>query len=512
VNFAELLDVAADRSPLGEAIRQDGRALAYDELRARALSVTGLVQRIGRGRDDKIAVLMHNSFEYAEIAFGIMGGGCVLLPINPRLAAAEIRYVVDNADVRAIFIGPEFVDTYRSIQADLTNVEHVFVVSDQLADADAAPGAGWYSYASMLSAAESATSWADTSDDDDCMLVYTSGTTGSPKGAVRTHSSAMWGASNFSAVWGEIDPEHDRFLYCIPMASIGFLNVFASSVFNGLTVELMYRFAPEAALRLIEANQVTHAYLVPAMWRMVMRSAELGDRDLSSLRSGIWGGEPLDDALRDAIIARFGRVLLGVFGTTEGALLSSRLGDDERYPKTSGRAAGYNRFRVIDEEGHDVSRGTVGELINKSPTTLSRYYKNPEATAEVLVDGWYHTGDLAWMNDDGFVFVVDRKREMLIAGGQNVYPAELERVLCDHSGVAAAAVIGVPDADWGEAAMAFIVPAAEAPAVEDLVAHMRANLARYKVPRHWRFVEELPTNSMGKVRKHALRELLEEAR
>lgn len=505
MNFAEVLDVAADRSPTGEAIRLDDRTLTYDILRQRAKAVAGLVRSSGLQSGEKVAILMHNALEYAEIGFGIIGAGCVLLPVNPRLAPAEIRYVVDNADVRAIFVGPEFVDTYLSICDQLDNVNHVFVVGDEPTEETAA--LGWRAYESALGDAEPVMTWAETADDDDCMLVYTSGTTGNPKGAVRSHASGMWGASNFSTVWGQIDPENDRFLYCIPMASIGFLNVFASSVFNGLAVELMYKFAPDRAIELIEKNGVTHAYLVPAMWRMIIRSPVLAEHDISALRVGVWGGEPLDDALREAILARFGNVLLGVFGTTEGALLSSRLGDDQRYPKTSGRAAGYNRFKIIDDDGNEVPRGTVGELINKGPTTLSRYYKNEEATAEVLKQGWYHTGDLAWMNDEGFVFVVDRKREMLIAGGQNVYPAELERVLCDHRSVAAAAVIGIPDSDWGEAAMAFIVPTGATPSVDELVAHMRANLAGYKVPRQWRFVEELPTNSMGKIRKHALREI-----
>ena len=508
MNFAEVLDIAAARSPHGRAIQLDARTFTYEELRRRAVSAAALVRSIGLQRDEKVAILLYNALEYAEIAFGIMGAGCVLLPVNPRLAAAEIRYVVDNADVRAIFVGPEFLETYRTIHGQLDKVDHVFVVGDTVSGDLAA--LGWQPYESARESVQPLDRWADTDDQDDCMLVYTSGTTGNPKGAVRSHRSAMWGAANFSTVWGQIDPEHDRFLYAIPLASIGFLNVFASCVFNGLAVELMYRFSPEKALRLIATNRVTHAYLVPAMWRMIIRSGELPDHDVSSLRVGVWGGEPMDDALREAILARFGHILLGVFGTTEGALLSSRPGDDARYPKTSGRAAGYNLFKIIDDSGREVPRGTVGELINKSPTTLSRYYKNPKATDEVLKDGWYHTGDLAWMNEDGFVFVVDRKREMLITGGQNVYPAELERVLCDHPAVAAAAVIGVPDPDWGEAAMAFVVPTGEAPAVEELVAHMRENLARYKVPRHWRFVEELPTNSMGKIRKHALRELVRE--
>ncbi|MCW2743214.1 MAG: Acyl-CoA synthetase [Blastococcus sp.] len=509
MNFAEVLDIADARSPEAEAVRLDARRLSYRELRTQARRVAGLLEDVGLPRDGKAAVLLYNALEYAEIGFGIMGGGGVLLPINPRLAPAEIRYVVDNADVEVVFLGVEFVDAFAQIREQLPRVTTVFLVGDDV-DAGQFPQLGaWRSYRDALAEATPVDSWARTAPDDDCMLVYTSGTTGNPKGAVRSHSSALWGAANFSSVWGQFSPEGDRFLYAIPLASIGFLNVFASCLFNGLTVELMYKFQPEAALELIESHGVTHAYLVPAMWRMIIRSPQLDDFDTSALRVGIWGGEPLDDNLRDAIIARFGNVLLGVFGTTEGALLSSRPGDDERHPKTSGRAAGFNIFRIVDEEGNEVPRGQVGELINKSPTVLSRYYKNDAASADVLRDGWYFTGDLARMNDEGFVFVVDRKREMLITGGQNVYPAELERVLCDHPAVAAAAVIGIPDEDWGEVPMAFVVPAGPGePSTDELARHMRENLAGYKVARRWQLVDELPTNSMGKVRKHSLRESL----
>ena len=508
MNFAETLDIGCARSPEAEAIRLGDHRLSYRELRTNARRVASMLAGCGLQRGGKVGILLHNSLEFAEIGFGAIGAGGVLLPINPRLAPAEIRYILDNADVEILFLGDEFVGALEAICADLAKLRMTFLVGDGTSTVIPSPKFSPRSYAAALTDA-AVTDWVDTGADDDCLIVYTSGTTGNPKGAVRSHGSALWGAANFSSVWGQFSPETDRFLYAIPLASIGFLNVFASCLFNSLSVDLMYKFQPEKALRIIAANRVTHVYFVPAMWRMLTRSPELDQHDTSSLRVGVWGGEPLDDYLRGTIIHKWGDVLVGVFGTTEGALLSARPGDDAHHPKTSGRAAGYNLFQIVDDNGVEVPRGTIGELINKGPTTLSRYYKNVEATAEVLRDGWYHTGDLAWMNDEGFVFVVDRKKEMLITGGQNVYPAELERALCDHPDVVEAAVIGVPDGDWGEAAMAFIVAAGPArPSIEDLVRHMRENLAGYKTPRRWEFVEELPTNSMGKIRKHELRESL----
>lgn len=496
MNFAELLDIGAARSPAAIAVSQDGVDVTYRDLRGEALSVAGLIEGLSLGSDAKVAVIAHNCLEYPAIVFGAMGAGAVVLPVNPRLAPQEMQYVLADADVEVVFVADELLDRVCALREQLPQLVHVVVIGEAR---DGVRG-----YREALAAVDPLEGWRDCADADDCLIVYTSGTTGNPKGAVRSHGSGMWGASNFTSALGEFTPGVDRFLYAIPLASIGFLNVFGACLFAGLTAQLMKQFDPGRALALMERGGVSSGYLVPSMWRMLLRAPELEAADVSGFRTGIWGGEPLDDALRDQIRARFGPVLVGVFGTTEGALVSSRPGDDERYPKTAGRAAGYNVFKVVDDQGSEVPRGTVGELINRGPTVLTRYYKNPEATAATVIDGWYHTGDLATMNDEGFVFIVDRKKEMLISGGQNVYPAEIERALADHPAVAASAVVGVPDDRWGEVPLAFVVLQQEADA-DTLTGHVRSLLAGYKVPRHWRFVDELPTNANGKVRKHALR-------
>lgn len=317
----------------------------------------------------------------------------------------------------------------------------------------------------------------------------------------------MWGASNFTTALGDYRPGVDRFLYAIPLASIGLVNIFGACVFAGVGVELMPRFEPATVLRLVESRKVSSAYFVPTMWRMLLDCGEMADAEVSALKVGIWGGEPMAEALRQRIIDRFGPILVGVFGMTEGGMTSSRPGDDVRYPRQSGRAAGYNLFRVVDDAGEEVPRGQLGELINRGPAVFSGYHKRPKETADVFRDGWYHTGDVGFMNDDGFIFIVDRKREMLISGGQNVYPAEIERALTLHPAVTAAAVVGRPDPQWGEAAIAFVVLSSPLPMTE-LEEFARAHLASYKVPKHWRVVEELPMNANGKVRKHLLRELV----
>ncbi|MDB6084413.1 MAG: long-chain fatty acid--CoA ligase, partial [Gammaproteobacteria bacterium] len=479
MNFADVLDVSAARAPDGEAICLDGARITYRQLLERARRVAGLLVGQNISRSAKAAVLLYNAREYAEIAFGIVGASAVLLPVNPRLASAEMLYVLQNADVEVVFVGVDFLEIFAEIRGELPQVRSIFVVGTESTELTSSVEFEWYEAA--IQGAHPLNAWRDVDDNHDCMIVYTSGTSGIPKGAVRSHGSALWGASNFTSALGAVDVTVDRFLYAIPLASVGFLNVFASCVMNGLPVEIMYKFDAAEALRMIEEVRISHAYFVPSMWRMMLRSPAIGTSDISALRVAIWGGEPLPDHLRSEIRSQFGDVLIGVFGTTEGALVSSRPGDDRSYPKTAGRAAGYNIFRVVDDDGIDLPRGEVGELINKGPATFTRYYKDEDATAATLRDGWYFTGDLATMNRDGYIFIVDRKKEMLISGGQNVYPAEIERVLCDHPTVSAAAVIGVPHDVWGEVPMAFVVLAAGAePEVTGLEAHASGNLAKYK--------------------------------
>lgn len=508
MNFADVLDIAACRAPDHEAMSLSDRTLTYAGLRDRARRVAGLLRGAGLRRGDKVGLVFHNAFEFTEIFFGAAGIGATVVPVNPRLAVGEMAYVLDHAEVSAAFVGS---DLCSAVGAELTGrLPHVrawYVVGDSAAETRFGEP-----FAAALASASPVAEWERMAPQDDCVIVYTSGTTGRPKGAVRSHQSALWGAANFVTAHGEISGR-DRFLYAIPLASIGFVNVFASCLFAGFPVELMYRFDPSEAVRLIERRKVTHTYFVPSMWRMVLHTPESRAADTSSLRVGIWGGEPLDARLRSAVIERFGPVLVGVYGSTEAALLAARPGDDAVRPGTAGRAAGYNLFKVVDDSGAEVPRGTVGELVCSGPALMSRYHRNPDATAEVLEQGWYRTGDLASMDVDGYVFVVDRKREMLISGGQNVYPAEVERVLSDHPAVAAVAVIGVPDDSWGEVPMAYVVTTASGATTEETLAqHARAELAKYKVPKHWRFVAELPLTATGKVRKNILREWATETR
>lgn len=515
MNFAEILDIAADRHPAGEAISLDDRSLSYEELRRRARTVSARLAQDGVGPGDRVGVVMFNALEFTEIAFGIIGMGAILVPVNPRLSASEMVYILNHAGARMLFIGRDHFDYLDQISREIPAIEKRYLVAHGVPADLRVGGPGDADYEEIFAGQESLTRWVELDPADDCMIVYTSGTTGRPKGAVRSHGSAMWGAVNFLQAMGQTDHQRHRFLYPVPLASVAFIVVFVPCLFAGIPVTLSYRYDPLAVAETIVDKRVTHTYMVPSMWGMLVEAVRNASRawpEAWPLEVGIWGGEAFPPKLREDVISRFGPIVTGVFGATEAALSAAQPGDDATHPGTSGRAAGFSRFRIIDDRGNEVARGDRGELLCRGGGVMTGYYDNPEATQAVLEGGWYKTGDIAYMDDEGFIYVVDRKKEMLISGGQNVYPAEIERVLCEEPGVVAAAVIGVPSERWGEMPMAFVVPSNSGNLDEEtLSAALSEKLAKYKVPKRWEFVDELPKNSNGKVMKAELRRIAREA-
>lgn len=497
MNVTTVLEVAISRTPDRAAIVQGDSRVSYRQLGERALRVAGLLSQAGLQRGDRVALLLSNCVEFSEISLGVIGSGGVLTPINTRLAPPEIAHVVVDSGARYLFVGAEFLPRLKAFRSSIPPETVVIVVGESSLED------GLRSYGEEFGSAAPLERFVSSEPDDDCIIVYTSGTTGRPKGAVRSHGGCLANAQSMAPL--ESCGPTDSFLFAIPLASAGYYNLLVPLVMRSLTIHLMPKFDGSDFLRLLAEERCSHTYLVPSMWDIVLKAPECESTDTSSLRCGIWGGEPMAETLRQRIVARFGNVLAGIWGATECGLSVSRPEDGTTRPGTAGRASGLNQLRIVDELGKEVPRGQIGEITNKGPGIMLRYLSNPQATADAVREGWYYSGDLGIMDDDGYLTIVDRKREMLISGGQNVYPAEIEAALSEHPEVVRVAVVGVPDSKWGESPVAFVVWR-DSVKEEDLREWCRARLAAYKIPRFWHSVSELPMNANGKILKNDLRE------
>ncbi|HEY8488267.1 MAG TPA: long-chain fatty acid--CoA ligase [Thermaerobacter sp.] len=342
---------------------------------------------------------------------------------------------------------------------------------------------------------------------DPHLMMYTSGTTGRPKGAVLTHSNSVWNAVNMLLNEEGLETR-DVVLTVAPMFHIGGLSVYTlPALFKGCTVVLERQFDPGRTLELVQREQITVLFLVPAMWQALMYHPEFDRYDLSSLRSLVAGGAPCPLTVIRFFQSRGFRFLEG-FGMTETApdvaILNSR--DAERKNGSIGLPVHTVELRIVDEAGQDVPPGEVGELVVRGPNVCAGYWNNAEATREAFRDGWFHTGDLARQDEEGFYYIVDRKKDMLISGGENVYPVEVEQVIVQHPKVMEVAVVGAPDDRWGEVPVAFVaVKPGQTLTLEELAAFCEGKLARFKIPKRLFIVEQLPRNATGKVLKHILR-------
>jgi fatty-acyl-CoA synthase len=446
------------------AIEEGARVLTYADLDRRSDEIAASLRP-----GDRVSTLTGNSGEHVATMFGCAKAGAILHPISWRLAAAEVAYQLDDADSTLFLVE----DAYRELgEAALA-----------LAAVRPTRELGSRSGLSLPAPA----------DDDPLFLIYTSGTTGKPKGALLTHANCFWTNLSFDLATG-IRPD-DVVLQVLPQFHCGGWNVQSILAWwKGATIVLERGFDAARALELIEERRVTTMMGVPANYLFMSQEAGFAEADLSSLRLAVVGGAPMPEALLDVWAARGVEIVQG-YGLTEAAPNVLCLP-----PEDARRKAGWAGKPYPYVEG-DISAD--GELLVRGPNVFPGYWRNPAATEAVFRDGWLLTGDVAERDDEGNYRIRGRLKDMVVSGGENIYPAEIEHVLHDHPAVSDAAVVGVPDEHWGEVCAAFVVLAA--PATEDeLREHCRAQLARFKVPKTFQFVDALPRNSMGKVLKSEL--------
>jgi fatty-acyl-CoA synthase len=477
-----------------------GRRHTYRDFDRRARQLAAhLRDDLGVGRGDRVSVLAENTTDTYEVQFACAKLGAVFHPLNWRLAVPELEFIVGDAAPSVIVHDEAFAGTAAAVAASTGVAERICY--------GRAEGAACYEEALAASPGEVIMP-GDLTHDDVWTLMYTSGTTGRPKGALITHGMTFFNGVNLGMTVAL--NERAVCLVVLPLFHTAGLNLYANPLFHlGGTVLVTRSFDPGGTLALLTDDSwgITHFFGVPANYLFMQQHPDFADADLGGLIAGV-GGAPTPRAVLETWLAK-GVPLLQGYGMTETSPSVTATTAERALDKvgSAGQPVLHTEVRVVDEAGRDVGVDQVGELWVKGPNVTPGYWNRPDATAESITDGWLHTGDAARQDADGFVWIVDRWKDMYISGGENVYPAEVENVLFQLPQVADAAVIGVPDPRWGEVGQAVLVLHAGAElAPAAVIEHCRANLARYKVPTSVRFVAELPRNATGKVLKRVLRD------
>ncbi len=501
---ADLLTNRARLTPDREALLElaTGRRFSYAELNERTNRAANFLRdRLGVQAGDRVSILADNSVVYLDLFYGLAKIGAILAPLNWRLAAPELAYIVNDCQPKVLVYGSEYTDLLVNMLPQI-DVPH-YVALDEPAVGD---GLLYDAELAAASAAEPVRPSSLTGETPHCIL-YTSGTTGRPKGAIIPQRQVLWNCLNTAVSWGLT--EHDVSPVFTPMFHAGGLFAFmAPLLYLGGRIVLSKGFDTEESLRIILEEKCTVILGVPTLFQMWRHSPQYETADFSHVHFFISGGAPCPPRLIDVWRQEKEIVFRQGYGLTEVGPNCFSMTDAESVPKTGsvGKPIFHSQMRLVDADGRNVPVGETGELLIKGPHVCAGYWHNPEATAQALVDGWFHTGDMVRRDEDGFFYIVGRFTDMIISGGENIYAAEVEAVCLRHTAVAECALIGQPDDKWGEVGlMITVLNEGTATSEADLQEFCRQHLARYKVPKRIIFTDALPHSPYGKVEKVKLK-------
>jgi len=489
-NLASLLTDSAARDPQRTAIKLDAAELTYAQLDGASAHLAGLLAQHGFQPGDRVGVMLPNVPYFPVVYYGILRAGGVVVPMNVLLKEREVAFYLEDSGAKLLFAWGDFAEEARP-GAAAAGAELVEV----------APG-----FEAQVGAAPAQTAVADVADDDTAVILYTSGTTGKPKGAELTHANLYVNARTKLETLIQLSAD-DVILGALPLFhSFGQTAAMNAGLMAGACLTLLPRFDAAKALQIMERDRVSVFLGVPTMYSAMLAVPPDQRPDTSSLRVCISGGASLPVEVLRAFEAQFGTKILEGYGLSETSPVASfNHPDRERKPGSIGTPIRDVRMRVVDEQDNELPVGEVGEIVIQGPNVMKGYWRRPDATAEAMRGGWFHTGDMAKVDADGYFFIVDRKKDLIIRGGYNVYPREVEEVLYEHPAVAEAAVVAVPHAELGEevgAAVALKAGAEASP--EDLQAFVKERVAAYKYPRHVWLVPELPKGPTGKILKREI--------
>jgi long-chain acyl-CoA synthetase len=507
LNLATIVRDAARRFGPKTAIAYAERELSYDELHERARRLAGGLAGLGVRRGDHVAVMMPNAPEFAIAYFAAHYLGAPVVPLNPQLTPDEIAYHLTDSDAVALIACESALERAAAGVARVPACCHL-VVSMTLGDAGSLPR-GAHALQNLVRRSERLAEPADTRADDTAVVLYTSGTTGRPKGAELTHFNLFHNADFCASHLLPMSPATVA-LAVLPMFHSFGQTVLQNAVLRaGGTVVLMPRFDPAAALALMQRQRVTLFAGVPTMFFAMLHHPKADRYDLSSLRHCVSGGAAMPVEVMTAFDAKYRVDILEGYGLSETSPVASfNVLNRPKRPGSIGLPIRDVEFKLVDDAGREIAEPRrAGEICIRGPNVMKGYYKRPDATAEVMKSGWFSTGDVAYRDEDGYYVIVDRKKDMIIRGGYNVYPREIEEVLYAHPAVREAAVVGVPHERHGEEVKAVIALQPEARlSSDDVIAHCRQRLAAYKYPRIVEFRDVLPKTATGKILKRELRE------
>jgi fatty-acyl-CoA synthase len=498
MNIGDWLRKWCELTPQKVAVIDDGHEFTYRELNRRCNQVANFLLQKGLGKGDRVGVLLYNCHEYLEIYFALAKIGAIIVPLNWRMAPPETAYILDDCGASYLFFGEEFLDTVLHIRDNVEQVRSYISLGEG--------NVRWAENYHKIEACASnePTGFQEPDLEDPHLILYTSGTTGFPKGAVLSNRKTFFNALNAN-IFYRLTPI-DIFLVSRPLFHSGGLLVDSTpGLYKGATVIYKRHFSPQEYLEAIERYDVTIIETSATFLNFILKECDLREHSLNLLKSCFTGGERVPTAVLREYHKR-GIPLSQIFGMTETSIVTWLSSDDAvRKIGSVGKPVLHGEVRILNRDMQKIKSGEIGEIVVRGPILMSGYWNKPDITREVIRNGWFHTGDLATIDEEGFIYIVDRKKDMFISGGENVYPAEVEKLLLANPKVLDVAVYGVSDEKWGEVGKASIILQEKAKmSASEVADFLRGKIAKFKIPKYIEFVDKFPRTATGKIQKYLL--------
>jgi acyl-CoA synthetase (AMP-forming)/AMP-acid ligase II len=514
LNTAEFLTITNAIVPDRTAIVFEGKRFSFSDLNERSNRLANALAGLGIGKGDRIAILQVNCNEYVEAYYASAKLGAIFVPLNFRAKQNELTHMLKHSETQVLLLGKRYADMVKDMSKELPNIKHYICIEGGIE--------GILDYEELLANASPDDVFTDIADDDMTILMYTAGTTGLPKGVPLPHNSfSVYMLENVNPVDPDVDETN---LLTMPLYHVAGIQAMLAATYGGRCIAIMRQFDTDEWLDMAQQEKVNRAMLVPTMLKRIVDHPDFGKYDLSSLRVITYGAAPMPlEVIKKAIELFPGASFINAFGQTETASTITALGPEDhkiegteeekekklkRLTSSIGRPMPDVEIKIVGEDGNEMPAGEPGEIVAKGPRVMSGYWKDAEKTAKTLTpDGWLRTGDMGYMDEDGYIFLAGRGDDLIIRAGENISPEEVENAIYTHPAVDEVAVIGVSDPEWGQEIKAVVVLKKGMTATgEEISEHCRKELASFKRPRYVEFTDELPRTSTGKILKRVLRE------